>query len=453
VRPGPVPPVRPELTASVRPEPVEGRVPGTHTTSAPSGPTITPVRPESTTSVRPEPVEGRASTRTTPAPLIAHIVHRFDVGGLENGVVNLINHMPSGHYHHAIIALTEASESFRARLHDPEIAVLALHKREGHDLGLHLRLWRALRQLRPAIVHTRNLATLESQLPAWLAGVRARVHGEHGWDIGDLDGSRGRYRTLRRAFRPLVGRYIALSSHQVAYLQDQVGVIEERLSHIYNGVDTERFHPANRDADAAGRVHQREPLPIAGFAGPGDVVIGTVLRMQPVKDPLNLAQAFVELCAQVEEPERLRLVMIGDGPLRAEALALLEQAGLADQSWLPGAREDIPDLLRGLDLFVLPSQAEGICNTILEAMATGLPVVATDVGGNPDLVQPGITGSLVPASNPVALAKTLATYVTDPDRRRREGGMARARAEKHFSMDAMVHGYMNVYARALEGAA
>ena len=447
--------------------------------------------------------------------------------------MNLINHMPPGRYRHAIIALTEASESFRARLHDPEIPVLALHKREGHDLGLHWRLWRALRELRPALVHTRNLATLEGQLPAWLAGVRARVHGEHGWDIGDLDGSRGRYRRLRRAFRPLVGRYIALSRHQVAYLQDQVGVIEERLSHIYNGVDTERFHPAKRDTESGatprtseaqpthansatqqpsppaqdssppapfalslskgvglerastgsartdvvphtartelvpppartdavphstragleGRIHHREPLPIAGFAGSDDVVIGTVMRMQPVKDPLNLVRAFVDLCARVQEPERLRLVMIGDGSLRAEAQALLEQAGLADQSWLPGAREDIPDLLRGFDLFVLPSKAEGICNTILEAMATGLPVVATDVGGNPDLVQPGITGSLVPASNPVALAKTLAAYVTDPDRRRREGGMARARAEQHFSMDAMVQAYLRVYASALE---
>ena len=141
--------------------------------------------------------------------------------------------------------------------------------------------------------------------------------------------------------------------------------------------------------------------------------------------------------------------MIGDGPLRAEVREFLEQAGVADQAWIPGAREDIPDCLRTLDLFVLPSLAEGICNTILEAMATGLPVIATDVGGNPDLVAAGETGTLVPAGEPQVMADALVDYITDADRREREGSAARSRAEKEFSMEVMVRGYMDVYARAL----
>ena len=122
---------------------------------------------------------------------------------------------------------------------------------------------------------------------------------------------------------------------------------------------------------------------------------------------------------------------------------------MAEQAWLPGSRDDVPELMRAMDLFVVPSLAEGICNTILEAMATGLPVIATEVGGNPDLVQPGVTGSLVPAADPEALAATLASYVSDPERCQREGQAARARAECDFSLAAMVRGYLQVYDKAL----
>ncbi len=120
-------------------------------------------------------------------PLIAHVLYRFDVGGLENGVVNLINRIPGDRYRHAIVALSESTD-FTKRLHR-EIPVYALHKREGKDLGLHWRFYRLFRRLKPDIVHTRNLNALEAQLPAWLAGVEGRVHGEHGWDVHDFDGS------------------------------------------------------------------------------------------------------------------------------------------------------------------------------------------------------------------------------------------------------------------------
>jgi len=375
-------------------------------------------------------------------PLVAHVIHRLDVGGMENGLVNLINHMPPEAYRHAIICMTDYTD-FSLRLRRDDVTLHALHKREGKDPGVHLKLRRLLRTLRPDIVHTRNLATLETQITTALSGVRARVHGEHGWDVGDLDGSHGTRRLMRRLVRPLVGQYIALSRHQMEYLSGAIGVPKARMSHIYNGVETGRFFPAPPGSQS--------PLP-AGFAAPGSLIIGAVMRMQPVKAPEDLAQAFIALRDLL--PERfplLRLVMVGDGPLRESVLRVLTAAGVAEQAWLPGARDDVPDLMRSMDVFVLPSLAEGICNTILEAMASGLPVIATDVGGNPDLVQPGTTGTLVPAGDPKALTQALVAYLTDPHRRTREGLLARARAEKHFSMDAMVHGYMNVYARALGG--
>lgn len=141
-------------------------------------------------------------------PLIAHVIFRLAVGGLENGLVNLINRTPQ--YRHAIVCMTDYT-AFHRRIEHDAVSLHALHKREGHDPGVFVRLWRLLRALKPDVVHTRNMSALEAQLPAWLAGVRGRVHGEHGRDMHDLDGSNRNYQWLRRAYRPLVHRYIPLS--------------------------------------------------------------------------------------------------------------------------------------------------------------------------------------------------------------------------------------------------
>jgi sugar transferase (PEP-CTERM/EpsH1 system associated) len=268
--------------------------------------------------------------------------------------------------------------------------------------------------------------------------VPVRVHGEHGWDVLDLDGSNRRYRLLRRAMRPFVHHYITVSRHLEAFLDGIVDLPAGRVSQIYNGVDSERFHPG------------RAPLGPAGFAPDGAVVIGTVGRMQQVKDQLTLVRAFLELLAlRPGAAARLRLVLIGEGPLRAQAEQLLRAGGVVDRAWLPGARDDIPALLRGIDIFVLPSLAEGISNTILEAMATGLPVVATAVGGNGELVQADVTGRLVPPADPQALAAALAGYVDEPAMLVQHGRAARQRIEMEFSLAAMVARYLTVYDRML----
>src|SRR6476661_961616 len=163
-----------------------------------------------------------------PRPLIAHIVYRFDIGGLENGVVNLINRMPENAYRHAVVSLTDITH-FRKRISRTDVQFFELHKPPGHALPLYPRLFRLLRKLAPAIVHTRNLAALEVTIPAWWAGVSARVHGEHGRDIGDLDGSNRRYRWVRRLYRPFVTRYVAVSADLENYVRDCIGVPERRI--------------------------------------------------------------------------------------------------------------------------------------------------------------------------------------------------------------------------------
>jgi len=183
-----------------------------------------------------------------------------------------------------------------------------------------------------------------------------------------------------------------------------------------------------------------------GFASPDSIVIGTVGRLQTVKDQLTLTRAFVRLQTLTPEVrERLRLVIVGDGPLLGDVREILRTAGVSHLAWLPGAREDVPAILRGMDIFVLPSLAEGISNTILEAMACGLPVVATRVGGTPEIVSEGVTGLLVPPDDPEAMAQRIQMYIRDDELRQRHGGAARESVVRHFSLDRMMQHYVDVY--------
>ncbi len=377
-------------------------------------------------------------------PLVLHVVYRFDIGGLENGVVNLINHMPRDAYRHAVVSLTEVEPRFAARVTRDDVPFIALHKPPGHGVKLYPQLVRLMRELKPAIVHTRNLAALECQVPAWWAGVPVRIHGEHGRDIDDPDGSVRRYQWMRRAYRPFVGHYIALSGDLAGYLRQRVGVPERRLTQIINGVDIERFHPA---------PGARAALPGSPFDDPWLFVIGTVGRMMTVKAQPLLARAFVralQLAPALQD--RLRLVMVGDGPLRAEAEAVLAAGSASALAWLPGERADVPDVMRALDAYVQPSLAEGISNTILEAMASGLPVLATQVGGNTELVDEASTGALVAAGDVQALAQGIVSMASDVARAARLGQAGRARVEQRFSLPAMVAAYRAVYDRLLAQA-
>ncbi|TDN53818.1 sugar transferase (PEP-CTERM/EpsH1 system associated) [Azoarcus indigens] len=376
-------------------------------------------------------------------PLVVHVVYGFRVGGLENGVVNLLNHMDHGRFRHTVVALSECDPAFCARVTRADVTFISLHKPAGHGFQIYPQLFRLFRQLRPAVVHTRNLAALETVVPAWAAGVPVRIHGEHGWDARDPDGTRRKFQFLRRIYRPFVTHYIALSGHISSYLQGRIGVPAARASRICNGVDTQRFRPRGNDGEVA-----------AGFpyAAGRDFVFGTVGRLQEVKDQLNLVRAFGLLAARFPLRQDLRLAIVGDGPLRGAVEAEIARLGVGGQVWLAGERSDVADLMRQLDVFVLPSRAEGISNTILEAMACALPVVATDVGGSGELVVAGETGALVPPSDPRALADAMAAYVTQPALAQSQGLASRRRVEEGFSLEGMVGRYADLYARLLDDA-
>ncbi len=358
---------------------------------------------------------------------IVHIIFRLDFGGLENGLVNLINRLPGDVYEHLVIALTEATE-FRQRLPNG-VHVIALGKRPGKNPGYLLRLWRILATEKPDIVHTRNLPCLESQLAAFLARIPVRIHSEHGFDIYDSGGSNRRYRRLRRFMRRFVTRYIALSNDLEQYLVKQIGIAPERVVRICNGVDTERFAPLGQPAAPASEA--------------AVVVIGAVGRMEQIKDHLTLVRAYASVAG--EAAGKSRLIIVGDGSCRERLAAYLDEQGLAGCYEFPGFCDDVPALLRTFDIFVLPSLSEGISNTILEAMATGIPVIATEVGGNLELVRDNETGFLVPPADPPAMARKIHDYILDSDLRRRHGAAGRQRTLDNFSLDGMVEQYRAVY--------
>lgn len=375
-----------------------------------------------------------------PPPLIAHVVYHFGTGGLENGLINLINRLSRDRFRHAIISLTDHTE-FRGRIERGDVAFYDLRKSPGHSLGWHRRLYHLLRELRPDLIHTRNLNAVEAQFVAALAGVPARLHGEHGRDVFDLEGKNWKYNLLRRAARPLVRHYTCVSRDLAGWLRDTIGVPPSRVTQIYNGVDSDKFHPRSVAYPDIGRE---------GFLEGATCVIGSIGRMVAVKDYPTLVRAFIRLCRESGNCAGLRLLIVGDGSARGTCQDMLDQAGLSRQAWLPGNRDDTAELLRAMDVFVLPSLGEGISNTILEAMASGLPVIATAVGGNPELVTAGDNGALFAPGDDAALAHTLLDYAADPERRRLEGAAARQRIERDFSLAHMAAAYQAVYEAALE---
>jgi sugar transferase (PEP-CTERM/EpsH1 system associated) len=365
---------------------------------------------------------------------ILHVVHGLPRGGLENGVVNLVNRLSPLQFQQAVCCLDRRGE-MADRL-DPATPVFVMGRRR-HSLALPFRLARLIRGWRADIVHCRNWSAWPDTAVACLLRGRhsALTWSFHGFPDRD-DAFPLRRCVASRLLARCTDRLFAVCKDSAVRFADKTGIPQARFEVLYNGVDTERFQPA---PDRSGLRHALG-LPL------DEMLLLTVASLIPVKDHATLVEAAGRVLRQ--HPGPVRFVLVGDGALRAETEHRIAERGLTDHFLLVGSSDRVADYYRAADVFVLPSRLEGMSNAILEAMASGLPVVANRVGGNPELVVDGITGLLCRPGAPDDMAAALVRLVSDHTLREAMGERARARAVTDFSIEAMMERYAEFYQSA-----
>lgn len=354
---------------------------------------------------------------------IVHFIYQLSTGGLENGLINLINNLSSSRYQHVIVCLTTKNH-FSDRLTAQNVEIICLELEPGPLYRHYARLYWLLKRLKPDIVHTRNLNSIEIQMLSFAAGVKYRIHSEHGRGLADLNGTNLKHRIFRRFMSPFIHQFISLSREINQYLRVNVAIKEKKLKQIYNGVNLSQFKPGAHNQDS--------------------IKLITVGRMEPVKDPLTILDAIKQL---IPKFPNIQLTVVGDGSMIEMIKSHAKFLNIENNVICVGERQDINILLAQSDIFVQTSLVEGISNTVLEAMASALPVVATDVGGNPELIETGVTGTLVPAKDVDSLVTALSYYCEDRNRRIEHGLNGRGRVEAKFSLQKMIDQYDKLYQR------
>lgn len=369
------------------------------------------------------------------APLIVHVIYRFDVGGLEMMLAECIRRIPRQRYRHAIVCISGYS-AFAEKIDGTGTPIYSLDKPAGLGLSAHFRLWKLLRTLRPAILHTYCISAVEYTAMGMLASVPVRMHSEHGRNLNEADGHNIKYNVLRRVMALLMHSCVAVSNDLHSWLAEIVRVPRSKISCISNGIDTDRFSPKPTQL----------PSGPARALPPRHFVIGTVGRISEVKNQAVLVDAFVLLLERFRGSGlELSLTIVGDGVLLTALKKKISTLGISHLVWTPGARDDIPEIMKTFSVFVLPSLSEAMPVAVLEAMATGIPVIASRVGGLPDIVKENITGMLVDSPCPELLVEAIAAYAQTPEMGRCHGAAGRKFVEHHHSIDRMVNDYLALY--------
>ena len=372
---------------------------------------------------------------------VMHVVDSLETGGLERGVVNIIQRLDPALFQHSVCAIRNLGP-LAAELSASQTQIMCLNKTPDRFSILVGALARQIARIRPHVVHSRNWGTIEAVWAGRLARQCRVVHSEHGSEIAGGPAAEPRLkRMLRRAAYEAADRVMSVSYQLRELWAVRTGFAANRIQVIHNGVDTARFRP-----NAAARQAMRRELNL----GDGEVCIGAVGRLEPVKDHATLLGAAALLSARPD----WKILMAGAGQQEA-ALREFARANpiLRGRVRFLGEITAIPELLNALDIYVLPSLSEGISNSLLEAMATGLPVVASGTGGNPEVVVDGQSGLLFPVGHPEDLAAHLTVLLERPGTRAALGRQARERIQlEDFSLDAMAGRYARLYSGLAPGA-
>ena len=357
---------------------------------------------------------------------VVHVVLTLDVGGLERNVVNQVREGQKLGQRVTVVCLERPGE-LAGRVEALGGNVVSLDKRPGLRPGMVLRTAKLLRRLRPDVVHTHQLATLlYGGAAARLLRVPVVIHTEHG---------RERYATRlqTRLLGRIAGRFCdifyCLTADMAAEVKAAGIVAGRKVRVIQNGIDMSAFTEPTFDGDVVRR----------SLGVPADApLLGTVGRLTEVKRQDVLIRAFA--AARRKFPAA-HLVLVGDGPLLGDLRALANELGVAAAVHFAGYQPHSGPWLKAMDVFALTSRSEGMPQAVIEASVMGLPVVASRVGGLPEVVEDGVTGVLFPPGDEVALAAALVDLIADRERRLKMGAAARVRVESRFNVRRMAAEY------------
>ncbi len=392
---------------------------------------------------------------------ILHVIPSLDVGGMENGVVNLVNGLPAGRFEHHIACLLRSGPLAGRIKRRAGITELRAGR---HDPTATWRLARAIARYRPHVIHARNWNCWpDAAVARFVAGCGHLIWSIHGWTT-DQRMSPTRALACRQLAR-WTDRLCAVCRDAAERFAAETGIPAGRFEVLYNGVDAERFRPLSAAARAAMR---------AASGWPADaVVIGAVGRLDPIKNYELLIEAIARVVQRPNaEPEAgngrpgptrpgsvsagascergnggVILAFVGDGPEEPRLREAAARTGTDANVRFLGRRADVPSLVGAFDVFALTSRREGMSNAILEAMACGLPVVATRVGGNAEMVVDGQTGLLIQSGDAEGLAAALQRLIARPDERALMGAAGRRRVEAFFTLQSMMERYADLYER------
>lgn len=360
---------------------------------------------------------------------VMHLIQGLEIGGVEKMVVDLITHMDQSRFEPSVCCYDSLGPLLEP-LENQGIPVYLERRLSGRDWSYPWRLARLLRRERIQVIHMHNPTALDYGAPAAaIARVPLRIYTEHGRDFST---SRKEI-WIERVASSLLDHCVILHDRAFAFIRGRLHIPASKVVKIYNGISWPTQDGAEEDRVAWRVAH--------GFP-PERKVIAVIGRLAEVKHPLLALEAARILFSVDQNPV---LAFVGDGPLRPALERSCRDWGLADRVFFLGMRNDVSRVLNAVDLVWSPSRSEGLSLSLIEACAAGVPVVCTDVGGNAEVVEPGVSGLLVQPDDARSLAEATAKILRQPDLLKRMGRAGVERFQRYFSLEQMVHMYQALY--------
>jgi len=358
--------------------------------------------------------------------VIVHFIYRLDVGGLEQVLLQTISGLPK--YKHVIISLT--SKTTFADNFESSVDIICLNKQPGNSLGVYFQVYKLLRTIKPDVFHSYNLAGIEFQPIAFLAGIKKRVQSEHGTGTKYFHQVSKVHNFIRYFGSKFCHRIITVNEKLALWLNQDLHVKSDKIKLIENGIDINKYQESS----------------LTRSINSNNIRFGSVARLAPEKDQATLIRGFAHLLSLPDLPDKeLSLDIWGDGPLKNELITLCKELDISDKVNFKGVTNNVPEALAQFDIFVLSSSSEAMPMTILEAMASSLPIISTRVGNIPEHISKSEAGTLVEVSNIHQLAEAMLAFAKNADYRLATGVLAQKYAKKTFDQEKMLASYDDIY--------